>query len=204
MAADPQPAIDSNTWYQFTESRVDFNSSLQYNGQGIFFAAQSEDAEQYWQFYTEDSSTYQIRNRNTATKQLGTCYNPSEVTAPKTQPCMVPASDDDSQKWTVSTWSDGTYKIQNVGNGTDYNMDVHPGNPLFMSSATAETPKQPAQHWEIQSIGEIDDGTFSTALGAVCLLATHFLAMLLTSSRRRHHRRPHPQRRRTHPAHRPF
>jgi hypothetical protein len=179
--ADPQPEIDPNTWYQVTESRVDFTSSLQYNGQGLYFASQSEDAPQYWQFYPVDSNTYQIRNKNTATEQLGTCYVSSEVTSPKTQPCMVPASDDDSQIWLVSTWSDGTYKLQNVGNGTGYNLDVHPGNPLFMSATTAETPKISGQHWEIQSIGEIDDGTFSTPLYGVCLLHTFSLLAMFAN-----------------------
>jgi hypothetical protein len=198
MATDPQPAIDSNTWYQLTESRVGFNSSLQYNGVGIFFALAS-DAVEAWQFYPVDSGNYQIRNKNTATNQLGTCHVSSEVTTPKTQPCMVPASSsDDSQKWTVDTWSDGTYKFVNVGNGTAYNMDCHPGNPLFMSDTTAESPKQPAQHWMIQSIGVINDGTFSTPLGGVCIFCYSVVEPLnirLTTSRSRRRQRQH----RSHP-----
>jgi hypothetical protein len=77
---------------------------------------------------------------------------------------MLPSSGDDSQKWRIDSWGDGTFKFVNVANGSNYNMDCHPGNPLFMSSQTAATPKQPAQHWEFSSIAAIDDGAYSTTV----------------------------------------
>jgi hypothetical protein len=159
---------DPNVWYQLTESRVDFNSSLQYNGKDIFFALANQKAQQYWQFFPVDNGNYQLRNRATDTKQLGTCYKPQENGDSKTQPCMVnPIDGERSQKWIVDQWDDGTWRFVNVGNGTNYNMDVHPGNPPFMSGVIAKLPRQPAQHWMWQSMMPIDDGAYSTAFGKV-------------------------------------
>lgn len=166
--------IDSNTWYQITETRVDFNSSLQYNGFDIYFSLANPSANQYWQFFPLSGGNYQLRNRATSAKQLGTCYKPAEKSASKTQPCMVDAiASDKSQKWIVEYWYDGTtLRFNNVKNGTGLNMDVHPGNPLFMSQTTAKVPRQPAQHWEIKSIGQVDDGAFSTTFGSVSIFHT--------------------------------
>ena len=47
------------------------------------------------------------------------------------------------------------------------NYALKSGNPLFMSPTTAETPKQPAQHWEFSSIGVVDDGVYSTSVTPV-------------------------------------
>jgi hypothetical protein len=159
--------IDGNAWYQIIESRVDFKSSLQSSGaQGIFFATECGTCVgQKWQIQVVSDGQYQLRNSVTGIKrQLGVCYTQSETDASKTQPCMLPASGDDSQKWRIDPWGDGTFKFVNVGNGTNFNMDCHPGNPLFMSSQIAETPKQPAQHWSFSSIGAVEDGAYSTSV----------------------------------------
>jgi Ricin-type beta-trefoil lectin domain-like len=167
--------IDPNVWYQLTETRVDFNSSLQYNGFGIFMAAHETTADdgQYWQFLPLSNGEWQVRNVASAIgKQLSTCYSATETSDSKTQPCMQDSSDDDSQKWWITAWGDGTYKFVNVGNGTGYNMDCHPGNPMFMNDQTATTPNQPAQHWEFSSIRDVNDGAYSTTfvrLQLVCV-----------------------------------
>ncbi|KAF2673027.1 hypothetical protein BT63DRAFT_475599 [Microthyrium microscopicum] len=159
--------LDSNAWYQITETRVDFNSSLQLSGNAPFFGAEGPNALQFWQFMPVGNGQYALRNLNTGlSKQLGVCYSASELDPSKTQPCMIASTADDSQKWVVSDWGDGTYKITNVGNGTKYNMDCHPGNPVFMSSVTDATPKQPAQHWEVSSRKAINDGAFSTIISS--------------------------------------
>lgn len=181
-------SIDSNAWYQLTETRVDFSSSLQYNSKDIYFALADDNSQQYWQFFPLPDGNYQIRNRATDAKQLGTCYKSSEKSATKTQPCMIDSLDVDSQKWIVDQWDDGNLKFVNVGNGTDYNMDVHPGNPLFMSPITAQDPIQPAQHWQIKSRKPIDDGTFSTVFGAVSTVyASAPESLRLTTSRSQLH-----------------
>jgi Ricin-type beta-trefoil lectin domain-like len=167
--------IDSNVWYMLTETRVDFNSSFQYNGNGLFFAArvQTSDSGQLWQFLSIPDGQWQIRNIGSAiNQQLATCYVASEVSDSKTQPCMQPSSNNPSQKWIIDSWGDGTYKFMNVGNGSGYNMDVHPGNPPFMSDQIATTPNQPAQHWEFSSIRDVNDGAYSTTFVSIGCLSS--------------------------------
>ena len=157
--------IDPDGWYMLTETRVDFNSSFQYNGLELFFGAvvKTGDGGQLWQFLSIPDGQWQIRNiASNINKQLATCYVSSEASDTKTQPCMQPSSADPSQKWIIDAWGDGTFKFVNVGNGSGYNMDVHPGNPPFMSDQIAQTPNEPAQHWEFSSIRDVNDGTYST------------------------------------------
>ena len=157
--------IDGNVWYQITESRVNFNSSLQVAGSGLVMAAAGVDANQYWQLLSIGNNQYVFRNKvDGINKQLGTCYAASEMDPAHTQPCMLNSIGDDSQKWAVSTWSDGAYKFVNIGNGSNYNLDCHPGNPMFMSSVIEETPRQPAQHWLIASLATIGDAAYSTTI----------------------------------------
>jgi hypothetical protein len=80
---------------------------------------------------------------------------------------MMPPTNDTTQEWQLSQWTDGTYKITNVANGTGYNMDCHPGISMFMSPVVSDTLSEPGQHWELKSVGIIDDGRFSTAFPAV-------------------------------------
>ena len=155
--------LNDNAWYQITESRVDFNSSMQLTGTDLVFSTASATAAEYWQILNIGNGQYALRNQNFGiSKQLATCYAPKELDASKTKPCMQDSDPNDFQKWTISDWGDGTYRIQNVGNGTQYNLDCHPGNPMFLSSVTAATPKQPAQHWMVSSLKAIDDGAYST------------------------------------------
>lgn len=160
--------LDPNAWYQLTESRVDFNSSFQAAGgsdDAVLIGAQCKTCQQRWQIQPASPNTFQVRNQIFGTnRQLSACYNEKEQDSSKTQPCMQPSSGDEAQQWRIEPWGDGTYKFINVANGSDYNMDCHKGNPLFMSSATAETPKQPAQHWMFSSIGAVNDKAYSTAV----------------------------------------
>ena len=68
--------LDGNTWYQITESRVDFNSSLQYGNGGLFFAAAGSNiAGQYWQIFALDGGNFQFRNKaSNILKQMGLLY----------------------------------------------------------------------------------------------------------------------------------
>jgi hypothetical protein len=160
--------ISSNVWYQVTESRVNFTSSLQYKS-GLLFADETESIVEFWQFYHLPNGNWAFRNQAAGIgKQLGTCYVSTEIAPSKTQACMVPSENVTSQEWTIDTsWNDGTYRIQNVGNGTGYNLDVHPGTPIFLSNDLVASPIQPAQHWMISSKADINDGAFSTAIAYV-------------------------------------
>jgi hypothetical protein len=118
--------VDGNTWYWMTETRVNFTSALQYNGNGDLYFASNDTANNgmYWQIYQLPGGNFQFRNRQSNTlKQMGVCYIDSEVSTSKTQPCMNASNAARAQKWTIDPWGDGTYKIQNVANGTGYNLD---------------------------------------------------------------------------------
>jgi Ricin-type beta-trefoil lectin domain-like len=124
--------FDSDAWYQVTESRVDFNSSLQVAGTGLVMAAAGPKTYQFWQIFYLGNGTYSLRNKqNGLHQQLGTCYAAAETDPSRTQPCMRDSAGDDSQKWTITQWGDGTYKLINNGNGTGLNLDCHPGVSLL-------------------------------------------------------------------------
>jgi hypothetical protein len=152
-------------------------------------AANDGNSGQLWQFspVNGSSNTYQIRNiMTTNVKQLGTCYNANEVSDSKTQPCMVSTSSDPSQLWNVTLWDgESTWRFVNIGNGSAYNMDCHPGNPMFMSDITVATPVQPAQHWEFSSVQEVNSNLYSTIFVRTPL---YLMCTLLTVFR---HRTPH-------------
>lgn len=162
---------DSNIWYQITNSVQGFNAYLQFNGIVTWLSGNSSftgglAANPQWQFFPSNNGSYQIRNLAT-TQQLNGCHDDKEPTPGHTVPCMKDTTNDTTQEWILSQWADGTYKITNVANGTEYNMDCHPGQNIFMSPAVAETPNQPGQHWEIKSLSDINDGAYSTAFPAV-------------------------------------
>ena len=165
--------FDPNMWYQITEARVGFGSGLTNFGQDEtgFEAWNSSDQAQHWQILAclNEHNTYAFRNRNAGTGMaLGTAYETDEVDPSHTQPRFMPINpDDNSQKWIFGNWSDNTQFISNVGNGSALHLDVHPGNPVFLSSQTSSEPYDPGQHWEFKTIEAIDDAGWSTTLSAV-------------------------------------
>jgi hypothetical protein len=161
------PTLDPNTWYQITESRVGFGSSLQFDGSSMFVAAAVKPGSptQNWQFHPVGDGTYQVRSQaSTVFLQLATCYAAGETDASRTRPCMKDARGDDGERWQLLDWGDGTFMMKNVANGTGYNLDCHPGNPLFMNENTAAEPMQPAQHWQVQSLAVVNDAQYSTVV----------------------------------------
>lgn len=77
--------------------------------------------------------------------------------------------------WDIADWGDETLRFVNVANGTDYVLDVHPGNPVFLNDdiETDEESYQPAQHWLITSVDAINDGAYSTTFTSVCTNPRH-------------------------------
>ncbi|KAI9700925.1 MAG: hypothetical protein M1820_006686 [Bogoriella megaspora] len=162
--------FDANMWYQLTEARVGFGSALtSWGGNTTGFQAYNEsDLNQYWQIipFADDTNAYAFRSRTGGVGlAIGTCYRPDEIDPSHTQPChQVLDTNDDNQRWTFGAWSNNTNYIVNVGNGSGYHLDVHPGNPVFMSSETSAEANDPGQHWMIQPIEAINDGGWGTAL----------------------------------------
>jgi hypothetical protein len=173
-------AFNPNAWYQISEGRVDnttapLRSNLQINNNTLYVWSKVAQA---WQLMPVDGikGRYLLRLNVTGVKsQLSSCYQRDEVHPAKTSACMRDTrSVDDAQKWEISSWGDGTFKMSNVANGTNaFVLDVHPGNPLFMNDqveVTGGTVKQPAQHWIITSERAVDDGAYSTIYSGVGLL----------------------------------
>lgn len=124
----------SNAWYQVTDSRVGFNKSLQVEGIDPFIAGRG--GYEYWQLFPLDDGNFQIHNRFLGVrKSLAACYNAAETDPTHTRPCLLPAVRDDTQKWSINPWGDGTYYLINIANGSGCHLDWHTAdNSLFMSS----------------------------------------------------------------------
>lgn len=170
--------LDSNVWYHVSEGRVDdvkkktkLSSMLRIVKDGTPAVWPAEGINQYWQFQAVSSSSpgrYVLRCSKTSIhKQLSVCFDEAEVTTGHTRPCMAMSNGEDAQKWDVSLWGDGTYRITNVQNGTDYVLDVHKGNPPFMSSNLDTNIQQLAQHWILTSRSKIDESGYSTVFTEV-------------------------------------
>jgi hypothetical protein len=162
--------FDPNAWYLVSEARVDtasapLRSNLQLTNGNLTVWPRVAQA---WQFQPVDGvrGRYLMRlNTSGVTTQLSTCLKPDEVHPSRTGLCMLRSTADDAQKWEVAPWGDGTFKVANVANGTGYVLDVHPGNPPFMSSeieGVNGVPRQPAQHWIMASERVVNDGAYST------------------------------------------
>jgi hypothetical protein len=160
--------IDPNVWYYMSESRVGWTGSLQLSGLGLVMTTLNTkaDGSQLWQFepVPNADNTYFMRNILTAIRdQLSTCYAPKEVSDPQTAPCIKAPSDDVSQQWLIEPWGDSisSLKFTNVGNKTLV-LDCHPGNPVFMNDVISGATPEPAQHWVLSSVRNINDGAYST------------------------------------------
>ena len=180
--------FDANMWYQMTEARVGLGSALTgWGGDTTGFEAWNiSDTAQHWQIlaYPDKSNAYAFRSRAAGSgSALAACYEPEEVDPSHTQPRIQPLNpNDNSQKWTFGDWGNNTFFISNVANGSAFHLDVHPGNPVFMSSQTSSEPYDPGQHWEIQTIEAINDVGWSTTLSSVSFLLN--LLSLVSSDQR--------------------
>jgi hypothetical protein len=160
--------LSDNVWYAVTEHRVNWTSTLQFQKNALVFNDQANTALENWQFLRLSNGNFNIRNNVSDHVQLATCYRDSENSTAKTQACMLTADADPSQEWTLDTsWNDGSYRIQNVGNGTAYNLDVHKGTPIFLSDDLSASSDNPAQHWLLSAKADINDNRYSTAYATV-------------------------------------
>ncbi|KAH7303789.1 hypothetical protein B0I35DRAFT_517115 [Stachybotrys elegans] len=180
--SDPEPNfapatdIDPNVWYQVSEARVDdyadddLNSELQVTNADTGALGLWGATGHRWQFQSVDDRPGRYALRSSVTnlrKQLATCFNETEIAEGQTQPCLADSHGGDEQKWDIADWGNETsrlpyYRFINVHNGSDYWLDCHRGNPLFMSPNIDTSVYQPAQRWLLMSMSDIDDGGFST------------------------------------------
>lgn len=135
---DTPAEFDGNAWYSISELRVEevgksLGSTLQItdNGMRVFPMVQN-----HWQMQSVDDipGRYLMRYEGTGVgKQLSACRRNNERSRGKTQTCMEDASKSEDQQWQIEHWGDGSLKIYNIANGTDYQLDVHPGADLFLN-----------------------------------------------------------------------
>ncbi|OAQ70014.2 transmembrane alpha-helix domain-containing protein [Pochonia chlamydosporia 170] len=161
MGDDLKPAkLDPNVWYHVTEGRVDNFTKTRFDSMFQIVDVQKNNGDHLavW-------------------GNLGTCYNKDEIDDNRTQPCLLRSDGSDTQKWDITIWpgDNTTYRLQNVQNGTKYNMDVHMGNPPFMSSDTDPKIYQKAQHWLMTSVSDINEAAYSTTFTDVPVSATQTL-----------------------------
>ncbi|CZR44577.1 uncharacterized protein FPRO_14330 [Fusarium proliferatum ET1] len=187
--SDPIPAtsLNPNAWYHITEQAVDpnyrndFKAMLQTNQDKKAndtnlhvwpVKTDNQAVKAYWQFQPVDSTLgrYILRYSQTgADKQLAVCLS-SDATDEdtKTRPCLLDASNDETQQWDVAEWkSNNTYRFINVHNGTKFHLDCIPNGPVFMSSDIDDTPYQSRQHWLMTSASSVNDKAFSTTASKV-------------------------------------
>lgn len=181
---DYEPAsFDSNVWYHLTsggkEDAYNYSDSDSYSYDTTFKNSFFENDHGHliagkvgtgtvWQFMPVGNGKdgrYQIRStQHNLGKQLAVCYNDTEIDNSRTQPCMAPSDGSERQKWDITDWGDGTYRFNNVKNGSDFVLDVHPGdtatNQPFMGDD--EDIKQDWQHWLMTSMRNIDDEAYQT------------------------------------------
>ncbi|KAF4953664.1 hypothetical protein FSARC_12349 [Fusarium sarcochroum] len=126
-----------------------------------------KNVEAYWQFQpnTKVPGRYAIRYSQTRTaKQLSVCFvadASDQDTA--TRPCLLDASDDDTQQWDIAEWaSNSTYRFVNVQNGTKFYMDCIPNGPVYMGPDIETKTYQSRQHWLMTSGMEVNDSAYST------------------------------------------
>jgi Ricin-type beta-trefoil lectin domain-like len=160
--------FDPNAWYMVSEHRVDnvtdpLKSNLQGSADNLAVFGKTSQA---WQFQPVDGVTgrYLLRTSTSGPlSQLSACFQANEIHPAKTGICLVRSTSDNAQKWDISSWGDGTYKMYNVANGTKYILDVHPGSPPFMNDQIeSASVTQPAQHWILTSDRPVNDGAYST------------------------------------------
>jgi hypothetical protein len=189
LFGDEEPAtdIDPNVWYHLTEDFVDnyngsFKSMLQTykedSGDDGFRVFPIADRKTYWQFQpiNKTRGRYELRCSETKTqKQFAVCYRDFEsVENRRTRACLTDSDGGESQQWDVSLWGTnktGKYLFTNVGNGTEYHLDVIPGDAVFMSPNL--DGNQNRQRWLMTSVSDVNDDAYSTVFAKPVSESTH-------------------------------
>lgn len=174
MPDDLEPAdLDSKVWYHLTEGRIDHDYDSDFKGtfvedsKGTLIGGDASDGI-VWQFMPVGNGKegrYAVRSSDhNLSKQLSVCWTDDEIDGYHTRPCMAASDGSERQKWDIADWGDGTFRFINVKNGSDFYMDVHPGNPAYMSKQRGEID---SQHWLMTSVKDINDEAYQTVFSNV-------------------------------------
>ena len=174
--------FDPNTWYAISEHRVDnvtsnpLSGCLQFTGSNFNVFGRND---QDWQLQPVDgvAGRYMLRtNKKGPLTALAACHRGEEAHPNRTGICYVDgAAGDSAQKWDISNWGDGSFRLANVANGSGFVLDVHPGAAVFMNDLIENSGvPQPAQHWIFSSDKPVNDGAYSTVY-SVCFCLPLYL-----------------------------
>lgn len=162
--------LDTNAWYQINVTRftgLSLRGTVLYDkdhkaGAAFYTTSNTSDPSQYWQFYPYNASVYLLRCKTPGSKAyLGATQTTNKGVTGNTSPYVADYSiSDASMFWTVEPWGDGTYYLWNLGNGSDWRMNVLQTALLAMDSNI--TSEQSGEHFSFTTLGAIDADRYST------------------------------------------
>ena len=124
--------------------------------------ANSSDLCQRWQFFPRNEEhVYLMRNACLGPDIFLQAYwDNLSNSAWTTGVHMARASGGDATSWFMQPWGDGFFKIMNVANGSDWEMDIKENTTPFMTSNLTEG--RIGQHWYYTSVASVTDQGFLT------------------------------------------
>ncbi|KAJ9667018.1 hypothetical protein H2201_002851 [Coniosporium apollinis] len=169
----------SNKWYELTLGNSDprsmKSSEILYAenwtiGSVYFDTANTSSSLQQWQIFPTpgNASIYVLRSRSIGPEgylstAAGTTSDDGE-NAGNTVPVMHKYTIlDDSVFWIIDTWGDGTFRMSNLENGTEWHLQKNPwGLGTSMSMSSNVTAPQDGQRFRFRELADINDVAFST------------------------------------------
>ncbi|KAJ4424914.1 hypothetical protein N0V82_000418 [Gnomoniopsis sp. IMI 355080] len=131
--------LNTDAWYQISVTKFPgfslIGTSLFRDGlTGSLFFTKTNTTKpgQRWQFYPYNSSVYVLRCEDggpnaylNAAKGTGNSSDHAQNVTGDTVPILANASvSDDSMFWQVEPWTDGTYYLSNLANGTNWRLNT--------------------------------------------------------------------------------
>lgn len=165
--------FDDNTWYQVNATKASgksfYGTSLFQDGKtgAVFFQNTNTSVRgQSWQFYPYNSSVYLVRckdggpNGYLAAAAGKEDTEQSSITG-NTVPILANYNvTDETMFWQIEPWGDGTYYFSNLGNGSNWRLNLLDSGLMAMDSNI--TSAQSGEHFTFASLSTIGDDRYST------------------------------------------
>ncbi|KAJ4289650.1 hypothetical protein N0V90_010979 [Kalmusia sp. IMI 367209] len=161
--AGPAPGafpFDGKIWYRLKNTYNPSSYSLDViNDHGtestgnIVLAYDGNFTGQHWQLKPIGNETYLLR-----TMFLGAERQLDVIGSGRKTPCLKPANREYTQQWHITSWGDGTWRIENVYKGKFLYLDTMDGGTTVQMNDANEG--RPTQRWTIEPIKEISETGF--------------------------------------------
>ncbi|KAF2492152.1 hypothetical protein BU16DRAFT_620563 [Lophium mytilinum] len=162
--------FDQNQWYQIT---VDTSDSLSMAGTelsehragSVFFQVTNTSAPlQRWQLFPSKNSTYILRSQSGPQGYLGASAKPSTKSEQGGTTAIMSNHSiaDNGVFWHVNTFHDGRSYLNNLANGTAWNLMVKSAGSMAMTSDIKG--EQDRQSFSFTKLGAINDPKYSTII----------------------------------------